>query len=102
MLDGSEVANFTALNKAMTAKEAKEALMGGIAKQQSMLYRRTYMFCVDGTVLALYYAMGWAYDIIDPTRVHPCSCSMGDITEQEARERMLRHAEQSYGGPVHP
>jgi hypothetical protein len=61
-------------------------------------YHRRVIACQDGTVLIVYFRYGnWCYDIAGESRSECCTNS-GFKTFEEALERAVSHAGQSYGG----
>lgn len=83
-----------------TAADAKQALLTQLAELAENRFKRAYVFCGDGTVLAVYHTIGgFAYDITDAKRAQSSGCltsSSFDAVVEQAK----RHAEQSYGGVV--
>lgn len=83
-----------------TPGEARAALAAAVAWFGENLYKRRYVHCVDGTVLALFATPhGWEYEITDPSRGHPCSVMLGHRAHSDALEAVVKHAA-AYGGAV--
>lgn len=62
---------------------------------------RKYLLTKDGTVLCVHwFTQQWGYDIMHPASRYPSSCIIPKVNFQEAVEKAISHAEQSYGGLV--
>jgi len=78
---------------APTRKEAEEACAETIRATAEHTGCRRYFYSPSGrTVFVVYFAYGrWGYDIMDPSRSVPCTCSMdGDF--RDVCEAAKRHA----------
>jgi len=54
----------------------------------------TIIHCPDGrTVIVVYYAGAWCYDISDPSRSCPCTAITSEVTRTAAIELAKRHAQ---------
>lgn len=83
-----------------TSAEARASLSEAIKWFGDNIYKRRYVHCVDGTVLALFATPhGWEYEITDPSRGYPCSVMLGRRPHGEAVAAVLEHAK-AYGGIV--
>lgn len=82
---------------AKTAVEAADVLQRDIQNLIDAYSHTRYIFCMDGTVLAVRYSyQTWGYDIIGPGRnpSHVVGMQSFNLAKVAARE----HALQSYGG----
>ena len=95
---GRKVFEYTALAP-IPVTQAKELCMERMALALDYRQVRRYILCADETVLSLFYANGWGYDIIDAGRSYPSITMFSwETTYKEACESMAQHAVQSYGG----
>jgi hypothetical protein len=84
-----------------TKTAAYAACQEAVEAQANNLMTRKYVFTnsPDGAIFCLYYADGWAYDIIRPGQSFPSGCQYPQsMSYNEALESMMRHVEQAFGG----
>lgn len=79
-----------------TKDEALANLSHKIAAQDHYSHVRVYRWASNGALFTLYYAHGWAYDIVKPGNNEACSCFMSTRSQSEALATMERHVAQ-YG-----